>query len=444
MLGIIGMLLAIAIMIFFAYKGVAAIPLTLMASVVIILTSGLPMWETYAKTYAGSFGGVITSYFFIFVSSSIYARLMEITGSTTTIGNKFIDWFGAKRVMLVSMLFVTILVYGGVSVFVVIFAAYPILFFLFKEANLPRHLCMAPFYAGCAGIAMTSLPGSPQLTNVIPSQYFGTPLTAAPIFSLIISVVMGGMCYYYCLWVEKKARARGETWTYPANFDPSSLEIKDKSLLPGTFKAFAPIVVLIAFIILGSVFKAQIPFANDAALLTTLAMITASIVCIVLNADRLDIVKVRDAAGTGSSNAIMATIGLAAVVSFGSVVAASPAFQDVVAWVMGVEMSPYYKGIFSTAVISGITGSSSGGVRLALQNMSEYFIASGADLQILHRLMAVAAGSLDTLPHVSGIFLVFSIFGLTHKEAYKHVGWTTVIIPGIVSIVFAIIATMMF
>lgn len=444
MLSIIGMFLAIAVMIFFAYKGVGPIPLTLIATTVIILTSGIPAWEAYATTYAGSFGGVVTSYFFIFVSSSIYARLMELTGSTTAIGYKFIDWFGKKRVMLVSILFVTLLVYGGVSVFVVVFAAYPIMFLLFKEAGLPRHLIMAPFYTGCAGLAMTSLPGSPQLTNVIPSQFLGTPLTAAPVFSLVLSAALFAMCYWYCLHSEKKARALNEEWSYPANFNAASLEVADRSTLPNTFKAFAPIVVLIGFIILSSAFKAQLPYAGNASLLTTLAMILACIICIVLNLDKMSLIIIRDASTSGSVNAINAMIGLAAVVAFGSVVSSSAAFQDVVAWVLGVNLSPYFKGIFSTAVISGITGSSSGGVRLCLQNMADYFIATGCDLQVLHRLMAVAAGSLDTLPHVSGIFLVFSIFGLTHKEAYRHVWWTTVVIPAIVAVAGAVIATVIF
>ena len=37
--------------------------------------------------------------------------------------------------------------------------------------------------------------------------------------------------------------------------------------------------------------------------------------------------------------------------------------------------------------------------------------------------------ALDTLPHSPGLFLMFSVLGLTHKKAYKHVFFTSTISP---------------
>jgi len=59
-------------------------------------------------------------------------------------------------------------------------------------------------------------------------------------------------------------------------------------------------------------------------------------------------------------------------------------------------------------------------------------------MSIVHRLMAIAAGSLDTLPHSSGLFLMFGILGLTHKESYRFVFVTTVLIPALVCILLVI------
>jgi H+/gluconate symporter-like permease len=343
--------------------------------------------------------------------------------------------------MLLSLLFVSVLTYGGVSLFVVIFATMPILFLLFREAGLPRHAIFAPMAAGSSAYTMTTLPGTPALTNVIPSQYLGTPMTAAPVFSVLIAVVFFGLCYWYCLIAEKQCRSKHEEWTYPVGYDPSNLEI-DRSKLPSVTVAFAPIILLIVFIVGSSFLKDYLPYANDAALLTTLGMILASLLCIVLNLKRLNLKSTKDICGKGSLNGISAMIGLSSVVAFGGVVASSPAFQKIVAWVLGINMSPYFKGIFATAVISGITGSSSGGLRITLQSMGEYFIGSGADLSVLHRLMALAAGSLDTLPHASGIFLFMAVMGLTHKEGYKHIFWTTVVIPAILAVVATAVAGM--
>ena len=98
-------------------------------------------------------------------------------------------------------------------------------------------------------------------------------------------------------------------------------------------------------------------------------------------------------------------------------------------------MNPYVRGVFATSVFSGITGSSSGGLRLMYQSLADTFLSSGCNLEILHRLTSIAAGGLDTLPHSPGLFLMFSVLGLNHKNAYRHVFACSVCIPVLVVIV---------
>lgn len=81
---------------------------------------------------------------------------------------------------------------------------------MFQEADLPRHLIAAVLFAGSCTFTMTCLPGSPQLTNIIPSQYLGTPLTAAPVFGYIAAVAMFLMDYAYCQYCAVRARKNGE------------------------------------------------------------------------------------------------------------------------------------------------------------------------------------------------------------------------------------------
>jgi len=58
-------------------------------------------------------------------------------------------------------------------------------------------------------------------------------------------------------------------------------------------------------------------------------------------------------------------------------------------------------------------------------------------------LTALAAGTLDTLPHAGGLFLAFSVLRLTHKSAYKHVFWSTVV-PAIIVTLIMLAATILF
>ena len=122
MIGIIGLILAIAVLIFGAYKGLGALPLTLIAALVAIVCNGIPLWEGFATHYMSGYTSAYMSYFLMFACSSLYAKLMDESGSATAIGYKFIDWFGKKNIMLVTILIVSVLTYGGVSLFVVVYA----------------------------------------------------------------------------------------------------------------------------------------------------------------------------------------------------------------------------------------------------------------------------------------------------------------------------------
>lgn len=425
MIGIIGLLVAIGILAFLAYKGVGALPLTIAAGLVVIVSNGMNLWESFSEFYMNGYIGFFKSYFLIFASSALYAKLMEDTGSAISIGYKFIDWFGKGRAMLVVLLATSALTYGGISLFVVVFAVSPIIMVLFKEADIPRRLAMGPLLAGSAAYTMTVLPGSPQLTNVVPTTYLGTTLTAAPVFSIIVGLLMFVVEYAYLKWEEKRLRAAGEHFTYIEGTDHTMYQI-NRSQLPSATKSFIPLIVVVAMIV---GLRKVMPSAAS----IVLAMTVASAIAMIFNWDRIKDKK--ELLNKGLGGAIGAIAGPCAVVAFGGLVQNSPAFQNVVAWINGFNMNPYITGVTATAIISGITGSSSGGVRITMETFAQQFIASGANMDYMHRLTSIAAGSLDTLPHSSGLFLMFSWLGLNHKQGYRFVFVTTVLVPFIFTIV---------
>lgn len=109
--------------------------------------------------------------------------------------------------MLSIVLACAILTYGGVSVFVVAFAAYPIAAALFRQAEIPKRLIPGALVLGAGTFTMTAVPGMPSIQNAIPMPYFGTDLYAAPGLGLIAGALMlvGGM-----LWLHRRARQARE------------------------------------------------------------------------------------------------------------------------------------------------------------------------------------------------------------------------------------------
>ncbi|GAB6108672.1 GntP family permease [Fusibacter bizertensis] len=431
MIQILGLFLGIGILIYFAYRGISALPLTLVAGLAVIITNRMDIWQSFSEFYMKGYVGFLNSYFFIFAASALYAKIMEDSGAAISIGYKFIDWFGKKRAVLIVFLATAVLTYGGISVFVVIFAITPIIMLLFKEANLPRRLAMGPLLAGAATFTMTTLPGSPQLPNVIPTRFLGTTMVAAPVMSIIGALIMFFSCYFYLKWEEKRLVANGETFSYPLGVDPTIYEV-NRHELPPAFLSFIPMIALIAVIV------GMKSFITNSTELVVIAMLIASGLALILNWGRIK--NKKETINKGLGGAILAIASPCAVVAFGTLVQNTPAFQSIISWLLDIHLNSYIMGPLATAIISGITGSSSGGLTITLQTLSDQIMASGGNMSIVHRLMAIAAGSLDTLPHSSGLFLMFGILGLTHKESYRFVFVTTVIIPALVCILLVVSA----
>lgn len=424
MIKILGLIIAIGILAVLAYKGVGALPLTLLAGLVVIVTNQMDIWESYSEFYMDGFIGFLKSYFLIFAASSLYAKIMEDSGSAISIGYKLIDWFGKDKAILIVLLATSILTYGGISLFVVVFAVSPIIMLLFKESDIPRRLAMGPLLAGSAAYTMTVLPGSPQLTNVVPTNYLGTTLTAAPVFSIIVAVIMFAMEYAYLKWEEKRLKSLGEHFSYIEGTDPKMYEI-DRNQLPSALKSFIPLLIIIYMIIgLRNVMSSSAS--------VVLAMSIATIVALIFNWNRIK--NKKETINSGLSQVMSAILGPCAIVGFGGIIQNSPAFQDIIAWINGFNMNPYITGVTTTAIIAGITGSSSGGLRITMETFASQFLQSGANMNYMHRLTSIAAGSLDTLPHSPGLFLMFSWLGLNHKQGYRFVFVATVLIPIIILI----------
>lgn len=422
MIGIVGLICGITVLIIGAYKGLAALPLTILAGFVIVLTNQLEIWPAFSDTYLSGYVGFFKNYFLIFTSASLYATIMENSGAAVSIGYKFIDWFGSKRAVLVVFFATCALTYGGISLFVVVFAIAPIIMVLFKAADVPRRLAMGPLIAGSATLTMTSLPGTPQLTNVVPTKFLGTTLTSAPLLTLIGAVIMLILHCMYLTWEERRLRAAGEHFTFPEGKDLSAYEVS-RNELPSAVISFIPMIIVIGMIV------GLKSFITDSALLIVMSMLVASACALAFNWNRLT--NKKSIINSGATGAITAISGPCAVVAFGSLVQTSPAFKTIVDWLLSFDMNIYVIVAVATSIISGITGSSSGGLQITMETLSDQYIASSADLEIIHRLSAIFAGTLDTLPHSSALFLMLSWLGLTHKEAYRFVGLSSIVIPAL-------------
>jgi H+/gluconate symporter-like permease len=100
----------------------------------------------------------------------------------------------------------------------------------------------------------------------------------------------------------------------------------------------------------------------------------------------------------------------------------------------------------SVALLSGITGSASGGMSIALDSLGPTLLdmarSSGVSPDVMHRVASVASGALDVLPHSSAVITLLVVCGLTHKESYFDLFMTSIVAPMISLVALILLATL--
>ncbi len=221
MLENIGLLVGLLVLIICALRGFSILLASLLATVVVIVTNHLPLADSLLVDYAiGPLGGFTFAgkFFLLFVSGAVFGRVMAETQAAQALALFLADMIGKDRALWIITGAFAILTYGGVSVFVVIFALYPLGVELIRGANIPKRLFGGAAILGAGTFTMTALPGAPSIHNAIAAEKLGTNLFAGPLLGLLAAAIMFGLGMWYLERERKKAALRGEDFV-PAPHD---------------------------------------------------------------------------------------------------------------------------------------------------------------------------------------------------------------------------------
>jgi len=450
-IGLIGLFFGLGLLILLALRDVNIIFASVLCALVVIITNGLPIAESITQSYTVGELGAFTfagRFFLLFAAGAVFGKIMGDSHAATSIAMALVRSLGAHRALWITVLACALLTYGGVVVFVVIFAMYPLGLRLFKEADIPKRLFCGAIALGAGTFTLTALPGTPSIHNVIPTLTLGTDLFAAPLLGLFGGALMFVMGMAYLERERVKAKAAGEGFEPgPRDVIPDYSEIEKD--VPSPVLAILPLVLVIATILAPRLAEmaglgAQgglVEFAVSQPILwPSIALMFASVVAIVLfPAMRRAPLQTM---GLGTQDAIMPLMATSAVIGFGGVVAQTQGFSMFTDFVLGSDLPPHLSMFAAASTVSGITGSSSGGLQIFMATMAEPFLALGISPEQLHRLAAMASGGLDSLPHCGAVIAMLTITQLTHKQAYKEVGVVTVVVPIIATLCTILVAMM--
>ncbi len=452
--GIFGILLSLVLLMYLAYRGMSVIWLApILALVAAIFSAGTHLMASYTEVFMYSAANYLKLYFPAFLLGAIFGKVMDDSGAAKSIAKVIVNKVGSKNAILAVVLAVSVLTYGGVSMFVVVFAVYPIAAQIFKDSNVPKRLIPGTIALGSFTFTMTALPGSPQIQNTIAMPFFGTTAYAAPMLGFIGAAAMFGLGMVWLKRREAVARANGEG--YGDHIEANDEDGSDENI-PAPGVAFIPIVIVLVlnFVIVTfyypntdtsylSHYDTNLQKVNGMWSLI-IALCTAIIVALVLF--RRHIKDIRFSLNEGGESSIMPIMNTAAAVGFGNVIKSLSAFDLVKEGILSIPGTPLLSFAMSTSLLAGITGSASGGLSIALDSLGQVYIQKamemGISLEALHRIASIACGGLDSLPHNGAVITLLGICGMTHRDSYKDIFVCTLAIPMVATGVVLVFASM--
>ena len=441
-------LAALCFLMIAAYRGYSVILFAPIAALgAVLLTEPAMVAPIFTGLFMDKMVGFLKLYFPVFMLGAVFGKLIELSGFSKAIVAATIGLVGRSRAILSIVLVCALLTYGGVSLFVVVFAVYPFAAELFRASDIPKRLIPGTIALGAFTFTMDSLPGTPQIQNIIPTAFFGTNTWAAPWLGTIgaVFILIVGLAYLDLR--RRKAAAAGEGYgdnlvNEPVAFEGGKLAHPLIALLPlvlvgvcnklftdaiprvyGETQSFLPSVVGSAKPVVQEVAKIAAIWAVEGALLV-------GILCVLAFAWRPVVRQFADGSKAAVGGALLASMNTASEYGFGAVIAALPGFK-LVADALHAIPNPLINEAVTVTALAGITGSASGGMSIALGAMADTFIANahaaGIPLQLMHRVAAMASGGMDTLPHNDAVITLLAVTGLTHRQAYKDIFAITVI-----------------
>ncbi|WP_313443783.1 GntP family permease [Stenotrophomonas indicatrix] len=443
-------LAALAFLIVVAYRGYSVILFAPIAALgAVLLTDPSLVAPMFTGLFMDKMVGFLKLYFPVFLLGAVFGKLIELSGFSRSIVGAAIRLFGPQRAMLSIVLVSGLLTYGGVSLFVVVFAVYPFAAEMFRQSNIPKRLIPATLGVGGFSFTMDALPGTPQIQNIIPTTFFGTDTWAAPVLGTLGSVFVLAVGMAYLEWRRRAAVRSGEGYG-----DPATL-VNEPAPFAGTHLAHAGIAVLpllLVFVsnklftlgiphwygaehsfvpsIMGSAAPVVQGVAKITAIWAVLGALLVGILSVLALAWRPVVTQFAEGTKAAIGGAVLAAMNTASEYGFGAVIAALPGFM-VVANALGAIKDPLLHEAVTVTGLAGVTGSASGGMSIALAAMSETFIANaqaaGIPMEVLHRVAAMASGGMDSLPHNGAVITLLMVTGLTHRQAYKDIFAVTII-----------------
>lgn len=441
-LGVVGIIIGIALLIWLAYKGINVIFLGPICGLIVALFCGMNLLTTFTDVIVPGISNYVLAMFGPILMGCVVAAFYQVSGAAQSIADAIYRAFTYKarkraeegeQIVLKPIIAILViyaigvsLAYGGLNPFVTMFILLPIGLDVFEKAQMPRE--MAPgVVLGALATAACSMPGTTSDQNVIAGTLLGTNAMAAAIPGFIGGALVLAMNIIIMNIMAKRQIAKGNVYTRPEN----AVEGLEKRNMPHWLIAVIP---LAATIIIYNGFKVNV----------IVALAVNIILSIILFWKYFQGGKgLKALLNPVPKQAAELLLQVGALGALGAVVAASPIFPVITDGLLQMQIPGLFKVIICIALLTGASGSGPAGLNATLPYLSESFAQMGISMNAVHRVAVFSSQTLDTLPTNPGFAVATNFIEVPMNQSYKYVFITTVLNTTITAFVVAVILTIM-
>ena len=113
-MGLFGILVALGLLIWLAYRGWSILLLAPAAALLAVAFARAPLLASWTQTFMGGAASFLAQFFPLFLLGALFGKLMEDCGAVSAIAEFMRERLGERRAILAVVLAGAIVTYGGV------------------------------------------------------------------------------------------------------------------------------------------------------------------------------------------------------------------------------------------------------------------------------------------------------------------------------------------
>lgn len=423
-------LCAFALFIFMVFMRVPQFVAIFITVVITCVASQDGFMSAFFDTFTAGCGTGITNTVLLMISGAMFGTVLNAAGCSASIGRFLVQKLGKKNAPYVIIITTILCCLSGSPVYVFVVGAVSVA--VLSAADLPMYIGLAGF---CGSGLMISfmMPGFSGMPNVIPTMYLGMNIYAGAGIGILCLILGEAFTVWYVRYLTKKAIANGEHYKPVSIF--SADEIADDKDLPNFWLSLLPVVVVVA---LSAIFTSMNMSPVSA---VVIAQFAALILTYIMNWKRIEYkFKPLGDSVTQTGEVLLCIVALT---GYGTVITTTACYKALLAWIGTLNMNPYVLTVLAVAIIVAITSDGTGGMLIFFNTLAPTIMSyPGVNASAVHRLTTITTTTLDSLPQSGTTYMNMRVFGYTHKDGYKYMFVTTVLMTSVLTVI-ALVVTLL-